>query len=194
MSLLKAAMNSGTFPCTSEVPAASTSVSAAAIEVTTAITSSCASAYANTAAKPSSAIIRAVLCAIARINLNVLLGQIARPEARAAPAFALYRKSDQAFGFIQLLLQRTFRKIRRQPAPAHRYALQIDVHFRWIQRHARIPRRRYDPPPVRIGACNRRLYQRRIRDGARDTRGCLLVRRSAHLDSHQLARALAIAH
>src|ERR1700678_3015325 len=125
MSLLKAAMHWGTFPCTSDVPAPSSSVNAAAMEVTTDITSSCASAYANTAAIQSTAAIRAVLCAIASINLNVLLGQIARPEARAAPAFALYRKSDQAFGFIQLLLQFTLRKIRRQPAPAHRDALQI---------------------------------------------------------------------
>src|ERR1700733_9457843 len=133
ISLLTAAMNLDTFPRT--VPAASplTSVSAPAMDATTSITSSCASAQANTAAMQNSAVQRAVLRTIARINLNVLLGEIARPEARAALGFALDREADRAFGVVQFLLQLGLRKIRCQSAPAHRQALQIDVHLRWIQ-------------------------------------------------------------
>src|ERR1700722_16302808 len=109
MSLLNSAMNLETLPCTSATPVPFCSVSAPAMDATTSMTSSCASANANAATRQTSsairAVLRAVLSAIARIDLNVLLGQVARPEARAALAFALDRKSNQAFGFVQFLLQ-----------------------------------------------------------------------------------------
>src|ERR1700683_5188865 len=112
MSLLTPAMNFGTFPCPDPTPVPLTSVNAAAIDVTTSITSSCASAHANAASMHNSAAPRAALCTIAGINLNVLLGEIARPETRAALGFALDRESNQAIGFIQLFLQLLLRKIR----------------------------------------------------------------------------------
>src|SRR5580704_15948692 len=97
----------------------------------------------------SSAMLRTVLRTIARINLNVLLGQIARPESRAAFGTAVEGESNGAVGQVELLLQFRLREIGRKSAAAHGHALQIDIHLRRVQRHARITGGRNDATPVR---------------------------------------------
>src|SRR5580658_6829253 len=104
MSLLNAAMNFEMF----------TSVSAAAIDVTTSFTSSCASANANTAATQ----INTALRTITRIDLNVLLRQIARPEARRTLASAVQDETDQALALVQFFLEIGLGEVRSQPASA----------------------------------------------------------------------------
>src|SRR5580693_1159070 len=139
MSLLKADMNLETLgEC--ELVSSPVSESAPAMEVTTSITSSWASAQANAA----TTLARTTLRAIARINLNVLLGEIARPETRASLGPAVDRESNGTIGFVEFFLQFALRKVSGQSAPADGYALQIDVHLRGIQRHARITGGRND--------------------------------------------------
>src|SRR5580700_10524556 len=98
MSLLNADMNLDTFPRTTEGPIPSTSVSAPAIVDTTSITSSCASAQA----KPTATHAKTALRTIAPIDLNVLLREIARPEARRTLASAVQDETDQALALVQL--------------------------------------------------------------------------------------------
>src|SRR5580698_2714365 len=138
MSLLNAAMNFETF----------TSVSAAAIDVTTSATSSCGSAHANTATMQ----IKPALRTIARIDLNVLLRQIARPEARRTLASATQDETNQALTFVQLFLEIGLGKIRSQAAAAHGHVLEIDVYLARVQRHSGVAGSRDDPAPVGIGA------------------------------------------
>src|SRR5271170_649063 len=111
MSLLNADMNCDTFPRTTPAPVPLTSVNAPAIDVTTSITSSCASAAANAAAIETNTALRT----IARIDLNVLLRQIARPEARRTFASAAQDEANQALAFVQLFLEIELGEIGGQP-------------------------------------------------------------------------------
>src|SRR5579863_4221226 len=98
MSLSKAFMNSGTF----------SSLSAAAMAVNTSMMSEWVSARRHaTATKVSRA-----LGTIARINLNVLFREVARPEARARHAAAMQDESYQALLCVQLFLEVRFGEIR----------------------------------------------------------------------------------
>src|SRR5215469_15612671 len=118
MPLSKPSINAGTFQ----------SVSAAASEPNRLITS--ASPRADTIAKETSS---SVLRTIAGVDLNVFFSQVASPEARAARTSPMQDEADQAFGFIQFLLQLGLRKIRGEATPAHRNVLQIDIYLRRIE-------------------------------------------------------------
>src|SRR5579871_1839463 len=163
-------------------------VSALAMDVNTSITSSCGSAKAAAAAAN-----RTALRTIARINLNVLFGQVAGPEARTAGAPRMQDDLDQALGFIELAFQLGFREIGGETGAAHGRPLQINIDFRRIERYAGVARRGDDPAPVGIRPRDGGLDQRRIRDGSRDALGRLVAGGAQNVDGHQLARSLAVA-
>src|SRR5215469_5214073 len=181
MPLSKPSINAGTFQ----------SVSAAASEPNRLITSACASPRADTIAKETSS---SVLRTIAGVDLNVFFRQVASPEARAARTSPMQDEADQAFGFIQFLLQLGLRKIRGEATPAHRNVLQIDIYLRRIERDTRVSSRRQYPAPIRIGPGDGGLHQQRIGDAARELPCCVIIGRTADLDGNQLTRAFAVSH
>src|SRR5947209_8384449 len=81
------------------------------------------------------------LGAVARIDLNVLLCQIAGAEASGALAAAANRKLDRALRLVKPALQVLFIEVGCNPALAHRGLLQPDVHARAIEFRARVARR-----------------------------------------------------
>src|SRR5579883_501669 len=111
-----ASMNSGTF----------TSVSAAVMEPTRAITSEAESAYSGESAKHAT---RMALSPIAGIDLNVFFRKVAGPKAGCARASPMQDDSDAALGFIQFFLEFGLREIGGQAGAADRDVLQIDIHL-----------------------------------------------------------------
>src|SRR5580658_818508 len=119
MSLSKAPMNSGTL----------VSLSAAAMAVKTSMISECVSAKRHATTTMESRALRT----IARINLNVLFREVARPEAGSRRTSAMQYKTYQALFIIQFFLELGFREIRGHTALANQHALQMNVNFGRIE-------------------------------------------------------------
>src|ERR1035438_7207733 len=113
---------------------------------------------------------------VAGVDPYVAFGQVAGPESRFAFSLASNRQPDFTIRGIELGLQFLLGEWRREAAPAHGHSLHVDIGFRRIEDDARIAGGRKDTAPVRIGARDRRLHQRRIGDGARHTRRPVTVR------------------
>src|SRR5579883_184877 len=129
---------------------------------------------------------------VTRVNSNVLLGQIAGPEAGAAARTAANREPDQALRAIQLLLELVLGKIGCDSASANPDSLHIDIHLARVEGHARVASGGKNPAPVRVGAGDGGFHQQRIGDGPRHSFGGAVVGGADDLNRHQLARALAV--
>src|SRR5579864_7605162 len=133
MSRSKPLMNPGTL----------SSLRAASMDVKRSRISRCGSARSASPPKTTQAKSPAPhLCAIAAIDLDVLFGQVARPETRASSTFALDDEFDQALVTVELFFQLIFREIGGHSALANRDALHVDVDFVWVEGNAGVSRRR----------------------------------------------------
>src|SRR5258708_24420010 len=81
---------------------------------------------------------RNALSTIARIDLNVLFGKVAGPEARASRTSPVEYNTDQAFFVVQFLFEGHLIEIGGDASLAHQHALKMDIHLRGIERHAGI--------------------------------------------------------
>src|SRR5258707_15502284 len=115
MSLSQAFMNSGALE----------SLSPAAMEANR----STMSAWMSARRKAAAMIVASTkLRTIARIDLNVLFSEVARPETRASRASAMQQHLYQAFLVVQFFLELRFGEIRGNAPLANQYALQMDIH------------------------------------------------------------------
>src|SRR5579884_4066629 len=130
---------------------------------------------------------------VARIDFNVLLGEIAGSETRPSAAGAAKRELHQTFGFVQAALQVGLTEIRGDAAFADAGLLEADVGLGRIEIDAGIARGGKNPAPVRVGPGNGGFEQGRVGDCPSNALGGGIVGRAAHVDEDELAGALAIA-
>src|SRR5665213_3421347 len=111
---------------------------------------------------------RRISGSIARVNADVVFGEIARPEARTPAAGAANRESDAAFRLVELLLQGGFVEIRSETGAADGDALHVDIRLAWIELDAGISGGRNNTSPIRVRSGDGGFHERRV------CNGCLL--------------------
>ena len=134
------------------------------------------------------------LSAVIRIDVDVVLGQVARPEGRDPLPFPAMRKTIETSvssrrSFISASSNGAARPL-RQTFTSCRVISTGDG----IEVHAGIARGRKNAAPVGIGTGDGGLYQRRIGDRPGDGCGRGVAERAVHFDGNQFARAFAVAH
>src|SRR5258708_1415992 len=164
-------------------PAALSFESAEAMDANRSTTSACVSAMPAIVAETA---MRARLRAIAGIDFDVLFREVASPEASFAFAAPVDGESDLAFALVQFPRQLRFRKIDGETVTADQNALQVDFDGAGVEFGTGVSSRGKNPSPVRIGAGDRRLHQRRVGDGARDALGVVIVSGAANVDVDEL--------
>src|SRR5258706_6238495 len=98
--------------------------------------------------------------AIAGIDADVTLGEIAGPKTRLPFALAANCEANLALRRVQFLLEIVFGKACGKACAADVDAHHRDIYFGGIERYTGVARRGNDAAPVGIGACARRLHQR----------------------------------
>src|SRR5271157_3868242 len=79
---------------------------------------------------------------VAGVDLHVLLGQIAAPEARLARPAAVEDEADQTLLRVHHPLQVALGELRRHAVAAYQHALQVDAGLARVEGHARVARGR----------------------------------------------------
>src|ERR1019366_146209 len=141
-------------------PAASPALSEPAASAIRSSTSRAGSAARQQTANGSSSTMRRVMSGpVTRVDPNVPFRKVAGPEARFAFSLPSYDQPDFAIRGVPFRLQFRFGERRAQAPLAHRHTLHVDVGFRRIEGHPRIPGRGQYAAPVRVGTGDRRLHR-----------------------------------
>src|SRR5436190_819510 len=133
------------------------------------------------------------LSAIARIDSDVLFGEIAGPEPGFAARPALDYKTNRNFVFVHLALQPRLGELGGAPRLAHERALKVDVDAVRVELDTGIAGGRQDAAPIWVGPGDGGLEQRRVGDGTGDLACRGIVGSAFYFDGDQLSGALAIA-
>src|SRR5580658_242363 len=134
------------------------------------------------------------LSAVIRIDVDVILGQIAGPEGCRSFAFTSNPEDDRDIGVVETNLHIGFVERSSKAVTADLHILQGDIDLGGIEVHAGITGGRENTAPVGIGTGDGGLYEQRIGDGPGDASGRRVTERAVHFDGDQFARAFAIAY